>query len=106
RCAALRGDDQEVLAVAAVDQRVLAGLAGLAADGLQHQDAGAVPIVADLAAGRLVLAHVLVTEQTVVGHARRLPRREPPDYPTAAISDQPSALSFQLGDSNEGLADR
>src|SRR5580704_10692861 len=71
--APLRRDNQIGVAFAPVYQRELFRLAGFPPDRMQHQNAGVVPIVAGLAAGRLVLADVFVTKQAEVRHKRRLP---------------------------------
>ena len=66
RRAALRRDEDEVVAALTEDERELAQLTGLASLGVQHQAGRAVPEVADLAVGLLVLRDVVVTEQRVV----------------------------------------
>src|SRR5262249_40168186 len=68
-CTAFRCDQHVVVAVAPIDERELPRLAGLAARSVQHEAARTVPIMTDFAAGRFILAYVLVAEKTVVRHA-------------------------------------
>jgi hypothetical protein len=71
--AALRRDDQQIVAVATVDQRVVALLAGLAPGRGEDERLRPLPVVAHLATGLPVAADVLVTEQP--RHGRESSRR-------------------------------
>src|SRR5581483_9376189 len=93
RRATLRGDDDEPVAVPTIDERELPRASGLPAGRMQDEAVRAVPVVAYLAAGCLVLPNVLVAEEAVVWHAAYVPRarrrRDPPpdgSSPTATPS--------------------
>src|SRR5205807_6031864 len=62
----LRGHHDPAVAVGAMDQRGRPRLAGRPALGAQQQDRRPAPVIAPLAAGLPIDAHVLGTEQIVV----------------------------------------
>ena len=72
----LRRHEEVVVAVAPVDERELRGLPGFPTGRVQDQAVCAVPVVTHLAAGRFVLADVLVTEEAEVRHGATVTRSE------------------------------
>src|SRR5262249_49356289 len=65
---ALRGNQDVVVPVATIDERELPRVPRPATDRVQDETGGPVPVVADLAARRLVLPDVIVTKETEVRH--------------------------------------